>query len=109
MVDQSQRRNAELTLGCIVGHSERAPIHAELGTPSGHRNCDGGPDGCNPEQAHWLSPKEQEWIRGALDSEKSARAARGSFTVVKALRDPDIILMAVSGFFVNVGVIGFGF
>jgi ACS family tartrate transporter-like MFS transporter len=62
-----------------------------------------------PAQAHWLSPKEQDWIRGALDTEKSARAAQGSFTVVKALRDPDVILMAVSGFFVNVGIIGFGF
>jgi hypothetical protein len=30
------------TSGRMVGHSERAPINAELGTPSRYRNCDGG-------------------------------------------------------------------
>lgn len=31
IVDQSQRRNAELTLGCIVGHPSTVGIHASQG------------------------------------------------------------------------------
>lgn len=55
-----------------------------------------------PEDAAWLSPAEQSWLRGRLDTEESQSAMR-SFSLTQALASP-IILMLIAGYL----LIGFG-
>jgi MFS transporter, ACS family, tartrate transporter len=46
-----------------------------------------------PEQARWLAPEEREWLAGELARERAARAGHSS--AWKALRNPDVLLLAV--------------
>ena len=55
-----------------------------------------------PEDAAWLSPAEQSWLRGRLDTEQSQSVMR-SLSLAQALASP-IILMLIAGYL----LIGFG-
>jgi MFS transporter, ACS family, tartrate transporter len=44
-----------------------------------------------PEQARWLPPQEREWLAKELERERSARA---HFSAWKALRNPNVLLLA---------------
>jgi MFS transporter, ACS family, tartrate transporter len=45
-----------------------------------------------PEQARWLPREEREWLSAELERERAARAAHSS--AWKALRNPDVLLLA---------------
>ena len=55
-----------------------------------------------PEDAAWLTPTEQSWLRGRLDTEAGQSAMR-SLNLTQALASP-IILMLIAGYL----LIGFG-
>jgi ACS family tartrate transporter-like MFS transporter len=50
-----------------------------------------------PHQARWLRPEEREWLEGELAREKAALGPR--IPVWKALRNPDVLLLAAISFF----------
>jgi len=50
-----------------------------------------------PQQARWLKPDERDWLVAELDAEKAAKPPHVS--VWKALRNPDILLLAAILFF----------
>jgi ACS family tartrate transporter-like MFS transporter len=50
-----------------------------------------------PQQARWLKPDERDWLSTELEAEKAAKPAH--ISVWKALRNPDILLLAAILFF----------
>lgn len=62
-----------------------------------------------PQQAHWLTAPEREWIAGELQKEKAAKSATGSWTVRQALGQRDVILLALVYFLELTGLYGFNF
>ncbi len=62
-----------------------------------------------PREARWLRPDEREWIAGELERERTAKSAAGSWTVRQALRQRDVILLALVYFFALIGLYGFNF
>ncbi len=62
-----------------------------------------------PEHATWLPDREREWIIGELASEKRAKVAAGSdFSVWRALRNPNVLLLMLSYFCGSTCQYGFG-
>jgi ACS family tartrate transporter-like MFS transporter len=60
-----------------------------------------------PSQARWLSPEERGWITRELDREREARVSVRSYTIAQALRQPDVILLALIYFLSVTGFYGF--
>jgi ACS family tartrate transporter-like MFS transporter len=55
-----------------------------------------------PSQARWLAPEERQWISGELDRElREKNAAQGHVSVWEALRNPALLMLAVSYFLIN--------
>lgn len=62
-----------------------------------------------PRQAAWLPKEECEWITAELESEKQRKAALRSYTILEALRQRDVLLLALIYFMGSTGVYGFIF
>ncbi len=60
-----------------------------------------------PHQARWLPADEQRWIIDELEREKKAKKAVRSYTVWQALRNRDVILLALLYFLAVAGHYGF--
>ncbi len=55
-----------------------------------------------PKEARWLAPAEREWITAELDREaRNKRNARGHISILAAFRQPVVMALAVSYFFIN--------
>ena len=57
----------------------------------------------HPRDASWLKSEEREWIESELAAEKQRKAARGEMTAWRALKERNVILLAVALFVSNVG------
>ena len=62
----------------------------------------------HPEDADWLTPPEQEWLRGALQSERGA-AIGGHLRTIRALASPQLVLLTIVYLLIGFGVYGKGF
>jgi MFS family permease len=62
-----------------------------------------------PHKANWLPEDERDWISGELEREKAAKSASGSWTIWQALRQRDVIILALVYFFALIGLYGFNF
>jgi len=62
-----------------------------------------------PHQAGWLSQDEKQWISGELEREKKAKETVRSYRVRDALRQPEVVLLALALFFMAGAVYGFNF
>jgi len=51
-----------------------------------------------PSQAKWLAPDQREWLSSTLAAEQSAKAARGATRWTVALRNRDVLLLALAYF-----------
>ena len=60
-----------------------------------------------PREASWLTDGERGWIAAGLDREKQRKAALGSYTVWQALRQRDVVLLALAYFAGSTGLYGF--
>ena len=61
-----------------------------------------------PKDARWLEAAEREWISAELARESHEKAARGGHTgILKVLRQPVLLLLALSYFLLNSS--GYGF
>jgi len=63
----------------------------------------------HPRDASWLEPEEREWITAELEAEKQAKRAAGQVSILQALRNRDVLLLAFALFFVNIGTYAFVF
>ncbi len=55
-----------------------------------------------PAQARWLAPRERQWISGELDRElREKKAAHGHVSIWEALRNPALLMLALSYFLIN--------
>jgi sugar phosphate permease len=62
-----------------------------------------------PRQATWLSPDERQWITSELEQEKKIRHAESSPRVWEALRQREVIMLALAYFFIVTSLYGFSF
>jgi sugar phosphate permease len=62
-----------------------------------------------PHQARWLPNDEREWITTELEKEKQAKKALPSQTVWKALKQREVIFLALASFCMLTSVYGFTF
>lgn len=60
-----------------------------------------------PSQAGWLPDREREWITGELDRERAETTAIRSFTIGQAVRQREVILLALIYFTSVTGFYGF--
>ena len=56
-----------------------------------------------PEQAHWLAPRDREWLARTMAAEREARAAAQAASVFDGFRSPHVWLLA-SVYFLNTTV-----
>lgn len=55
-----------------------------------------------PQDAHWLAAGERDWITGELDREAhDKKTARGHISMLAAFRQPLVLALALSYFFLN--------
>ncbi len=59
-----------------------------------------------PRQAAWLTPAEREWIQDELNSEKQAKEKMHSLSVLAALRNREVVLLAFAYFFIITSSLG---
>lgn len=62
----------------------------------------------HPEDAHWLTAPEREWLQGTLQSERDA-AAGGHLRVTRAIASPQLALLTIVYLLIGFGVYGKGF
>jgi ACS family tartrate transporter-like MFS transporter len=62
-----------------------------------------------PEQAKWLPTDEREWIASELARERAAKLAQGALSIWQALRQRDVLLLALAYFGMVSGLYGFNF
>jgi ACS family tartrate transporter-like MFS transporter len=60
-----------------------------------------------PSEASWLTPEEKDWINQELETEKERKKAHANLTVLQALRQRSVIVLALVTFATNVGSQGF--
>jgi MFS transporter, ACS family, tartrate transporter len=60
-----------------------------------------------PHQASWLREEERDWITAELERERSATAASRSYSISEALRQREVLQLAVIYFLGSSGVYGF--
>ncbi len=63
----------------------------------------------HPREAAWLEPEERKWIIAELEAEKQAKRATGQVSILQALRNRDVVLLALALFFANIGTYAFVF
>ena len=63
----------------------------------------------HPRQAMWLKPEEREWISSELEAEKRAKKALGQVSVWQALRQRNVIFLALALCLANLGGYAFIF
>jgi MFS transporter, ACS family, tartrate transporter len=56
-----------------------------------------------PYQAHWLEPQERDWIALELAEERRRKERLHQTTTLQALRNPQVLLLALIGFFEYTG------
>jgi sugar phosphate permease len=62
-----------------------------------------------PREAKWLPEEERLWITAELEREKQARSAAHSYRIWEALKDREVVLLALAYFFVVTSTYGFNF
>jgi ACS family tartrate transporter-like MFS transporter len=62
-----------------------------------------------PRQANWLTPDEREALEAELERERAATAAKHRMTFSEALRNPKVLLLVLTYFFVVAGNYGLEF
>ena len=62
-----------------------------------------------PSQANWLSPAERDWLEQTLQGERAKAAAAGSFTLLQALKQPSLWILALGILATNTGGYAMGF
>jgi D-galactonate transporter len=62
-----------------------------------------------PHQAKWLPADEREWLTAQLEQEQQAKHAAGLQRILQAFRNRDVILLALTYFFMVSSVYGFTF
>ncbi|HEY2931312.1 MAG TPA: MFS transporter [Acidobacteriota bacterium] len=62
-----------------------------------------------PRQAKWLPDDEREWLTGELERERKLRGAEHSHRIWEALRQRDVVQLAVAYFFIVTCSYGFSF
>jgi MFS transporter, ACS family, tartrate transporter len=62
-----------------------------------------------PSQARWLAPAEREWLEQTLQRERAEAAAAGSFTLLQALQQPSLWILALGILATNSGGYAMGF
>ena len=60
-----------------------------------------------PQQAHWLTAGERNYIVRTLETERQQRAISQHLSIWAALRSRDVLLLSAVGFLANVGISGF--
>jgi len=60
-----------------------------------------------PHQAKWLKEDEREWITAELQKEKQLSSSAHSFKILEAFRHREVVLLALSYFFIVTGLYGF--
>jgi ACS family tartrate transporter-like MFS transporter len=60
-----------------------------------------------PREAGWLEPEERAWIEAEIEAERKQKAARCAFTVWQAIRNRNVVLLALALFSANIGVVGY--
>lgn len=62
-----------------------------------------------PHQAAWLPEDEKRWITSELEREKSAKETRRSYSMLQALRNREVVLLALAYFFIVSSIYGYYF
>lgn len=62
-----------------------------------------------PHQAKWLPDDEKKWITSELEAEKAVKQKGHSFSVFEAMRNREVILLALGYFFMVTSLYGFNF
>ncbi len=62
-----------------------------------------------PHQARWLPDDEREWLTSELERERQSKHLTHSYSIWKAMRQPEVIILALAYFFIVTAVYGFGF
>jgi ACS family tartrate transporter-like MFS transporter len=63
----------------------------------------------HPHQARWLAPDERDWINAELGAEKEAKKAMGHVSIWQALRQRNVLILAVALCLANLGGYAFIF
>jgi ACS family tartrate transporter-like MFS transporter len=63
----------------------------------------------HPHQARWLDPDERDWISAELGAEKDAKTALGHVSIWQALRQRNVLILAVALCLANLGGYAFIF
>jgi ACS family tartrate transporter-like MFS transporter len=61
-----------------------------------------------PEQAHWLSPPERDWLADRMRQEEKYREDQHGFTLAQAIANPRIWLLCLLYFTLSMGSNSFG-
>jgi len=56
-----------------------------------------------PADAHWLTPREREWLEDTLDAERRSADQESGATIWQALRHPAVWVLAAGIFTINMG------
>jgi ACS family tartrate transporter-like MFS transporter len=59
-----------------------------------------------PEQAHWLSPEDREWLAAEMKAERAARARQSPAHGFKALANPKVLILCLFYFLNNMATYG---
>src|SRR6266853_1250820 len=62
-----------------------------------------------PREANWLPPDERDWIANELRREKAAKSATRLWSVLQALGERDVVMLALVYFLALIGLYGFNF
>ena len=62
-----------------------------------------------PHQAHWLPADERAWLTAQLDREEQRKHSPDRHRILHALRHPQVVLLALTYFFMVSSVYGFTF
>ncbi|MGB6684628.1 MAG: MFS transporter [Candidatus Acidiferrum sp.] len=62
-----------------------------------------------PREAKWLPPDERDWISSQIENEKQAKQKVGSYTILQAFAQRDVILLTLCYFCATTGGYGVAF
>jgi MFS transporter, ACS family, tartrate transporter len=63
----------------------------------------------HPQEAAWLESEERNWIIAELEAEKHAKRATAHVSILQGMRERNVVLLALSLFFANIGTYAFVF
>jgi len=61
----------------------------------------------HPREAKWLEPQEREWIASRLEGEKQALRRAGHLSVMQALRQKNVLFLALACAFANLSMFAY--